>query len=712
MRRFRDRLGLAVGLAAALVGATVAGQSSQQPPPQTPPAPTQPAPPSAEPGTPAEPQGQTPPDQPPGGDQPIFRAGVNFVRVDAIVTDRQGNPITDLTADDFEIIEDDTRQTIETFRFVKIDNAAPVETSAPLRSRDDEEAAAQREDARIFVFFLDEYNVRLGNSMAARKHLIDFVQTQLGPRDLVSVMYPLSPLDSVVLTRDHNQLVNAIDRFQGRKFDYTPRNALEDRYANQPTEVVERIRRQVSLSALTGLAVKLGALREGRKAIVLISEGYLAMLPPQLRNPIATMPGLGNPNRNNPLAGDSMVEDRVRFSAEMDVQSELQRVFDEANKTNTSIYAVDPRGLSNGEFDIQDNVMGRVSQDALRQTQSTLQVLAENTDGRAIINRNDLAAGMKQIIRDSSAYYLLGYNSTQSRSDGKFHPIKVRVRRPGAQVRARKGYWALTATETLRATAPPKPAAPPEVTRSLASIAMADRRMIRTWVGTAPGENGKTRVTFVWEGVPPTPGSSQPAVGRVVLNAGPPSGEALFKGQVGADVPPDAAASARRGSVTFDAPPGKLALKLSIEDKPDNVIDTDDRTIEVPDFTEPTARLTTPRVYVARNAREFQAIKADASAAPTATREFRRTERLFVRLGAVAPGGGTNGHSLTYSARLLNRQGDKMSDLTITPPTDTAPAILDLPLSSLPAGEFLIEIAAKDADGEETTELIAFRMVG
>ena len=78
------------------------------------------------------------------------------------------------------------------------------------------------------MFFLDEYHVRLGNSMAARKHLIDFVQTQLGPKDLVSVMYPLSPLDSVILTRNHQQLVNAIDRFQGRKFDYTPRNALED----------------------------------------------------------------------------------------------------------------------------------------------------------------------------------------------------------------------------------------------------------------------------------------------------------------------------------------------------------------------------------------------------------------------------------------------------------------------------------------------------
>ncbi len=453
----------------------------------------------------------------------------------------------------------------------------------------------------IFVFFLDDYHVRLGNSLAARKHLIDFVQTQLGPRDLVSVMYPLSPLDSVVLTRDHEQLAHALERFQGRKFDYTPRNALEDRYANQPTEIVERVRRQVSLSALTGLSVKLGALREGRKAIVLVSEGYVAMLPPQLRGAIATMPGVGNPNRGNPLAGENLQEDRARFMGELDVQSELRRVFEEANRSNTAIYAVDPRGLSTGEFDIQDNVGGRTSQDALRQTQNTLQVLASETDGRAIINRNDLAAGMKQIVRDSSAYYLLGYNSTQSRSDGKFHPIKVRVRRPGVQVRARKGYWALTAVETARATAPPKAGPPAEIVRSLAAIAeSADRRMIRTWIGTAPADGGKTRVTVVWEGVPPVPGSGGALVGRVLLTAASSSGDEYYKGQVGADAPADAPASARRGVVTFDAPPGKLSLRLSIEEKPDQILDTDDRTIDVPDFTEPTARLTTPLVYVAR----------------------------------------------------------------------------------------------------------------
>lgn len=694
MRHHRVRVAIVVIALAALGGSRVAGQS--QPAAGTPPA-QAPAPAAAAPAA-----------QP---DQPTFRAGVNFVRVDAIVTDRQGNPVTDLTADDFEIIEDDARQSVETFRLIKIDTTAPVEAARPLQSRADEEAAAQNEDARIFVFFLDEYNVRLGNSLAARKHLIEFVQTQLGPRDLVSVMYPLSPLDTVILSRDHNQLANAIERFQGRKFDYTPRNALEDRYANQPTEIVERIRRQVSLSALTGLAVKLGALREGRKAIVLVSEGYLAMLPPQLRNPIATMPGLGNPNRFNPLAGENdITEDRVRFAAELDVQSELQRVFEEANRSNTSIYAVDPRGLSTGEFDIQDNVMGRASQDSLRQTQSTLQVLAENTDGRAIINRNDLAAGMKQIIRDSSAYYLLGYNSTQSRSDGKFHPIKVRVKRPGVQVRARKGYWALTAVETARATAPPKPGPPAAITKSLAGIATADRRLIRTWIGMAPAEQGKTRVTVVWEGVPPAPGSGQAAVSRVMLTAGAPGGDASFKGLVGEETAPGGPATARRGAVSFEVAPGKLTLKMSLEDKPDNVLDTDDRTIEVPDFTEPKTRLTTPRIYVARNAREFQAIKADGAAVPTATREFRRTERLFMRLGGVGPGG--NGQALTYGARLLNKQGDKMADLPVTPGADGDPATIDFPLASLPAGEFLIEIAVKAPEGDDTKELVAFRMIG
>src|SRR5262245_5729549 len=110
----------------------------------------------------------------------------------------------------------------------------------------------------------------------------------------------MTPLDAVSLSRDHQSVVRALERFEGRTFNYEPRNYTEERYAQYPAEVVERIRRQVALSALEGLAIKLSALREGRKAIVMISEGFTSVLPPQMRDPVASMPGFGNPNRGNP----------------------------------------------------------------------------------------------------------------------------------------------------------------------------------------------------------------------------------------------------------------------------------------------------------------------------------------------------------------------------------------------------------------------------
>ena len=173
----------------------------------------------------------------------------------------------------------------------------------------------------------------------------------------------------------------------------------------------------------------------------------------------------------------------------------------------------------------------------------TLRQLSEETDGRAIVNRNDLLGAMKQIVRDSSAYYLLGYTSTVAPSDGKFHDIKVKVKRPGVQVRSRKGYWALTADDVKRALAPPKPEPPKAVETALAAITAPSRaRLVRTWIGTDRGQNGKTKVTFVWEPMPKTAGdqlrgSEQPA--RVSLMASSSEGAPLFRGRV-----PDGAVAA------------------------------------------------------------------------------------------------------------------------------------------------------------------------
>src|SRR6266571_2593056 len=136
---------------------------------------------------------QPPPD--PAQQPPVFRTGINFVRVDVIVTEnKNGVPVGDLKQTDFEVAEDGKPQKIETFRLVKLDGGTAEAAKEPVREIKtdyDEEAEAAREDVRLFAVFLDDYHVRRGASMAVRGQLAQFVDTQLGPSDMIGVMYPL-----------------------------------------------------------------------------------------------------------------------------------------------------------------------------------------------------------------------------------------------------------------------------------------------------------------------------------------------------------------------------------------------------------------------------------------------------------------------------------------------------------------------------------------
>ena len=249
-------------------------------------------------------------DSPPSPDEqsqaPLFRSGINFVRVDAIVTDDDGNPVLDLTEDDFEIFEDDVPQQIESFKLVELtglpDPALPPLSS--IRNQYDQEREAAREDSRIFVFFLDDYHVRDVNAMRMTAPLVEFVETQLAPTDLVAIMYPLTPVGDVRLTRNHEQIVHALQEFEGRKYNYDPRNGYEHLYAHYDTTTVEMIRNDVSLSALKALVIHLGGLREGRKSAIVLSEGYTNYVPPPMRGFNALGGDLRNPLRFDPLAGE------------------------------------------------------------------------------------------------------------------------------------------------------------------------------------------------------------------------------------------------------------------------------------------------------------------------------------------------------------------------------------------------------------------------
>ncbi|HUR34478.1 MAG TPA: VWA domain-containing protein [Vicinamibacterales bacterium] len=664
-------------------------------------------------------QGQAQPPQPAPADaqaagQPVFRTGINFVRVDVIVSDRNGNPVGDLKPGDFEIVEQGKPQAIETFKLVSLDGGLMDSIREPprqIRTDQDEESEAARDDVRLFAFFLDDYHVRLENGMQAREQLARFVQTQLGPSDMVGIMYPLEATAAVRMTRNHDAIMRGLQQFRGRKYDYTPRNELEERYAYYPTETVEKIRNQVSMSAMKALITHMGGLKEGRKALILVSEGYNAMLPPQMRDQNATVTGSGNSAAGDPFAGqNSIMEERAAFSSGMDMESDLRDLYDTANKNNVAIYAVDPRGLSTGEFGIDQNISQTIDRNYLNSTMETLRTLAINTDGRAIVNRNDLTMGMKQIIRDSSAYYLLGYNSTITATDGKFHEIRVRVKRPGVQVRARKGYWAFTNEDAKRALAPPRPEQPKAVDTAIAAIAAPSRsRLVRTWIGTERAASGKTRVTFVWEPVPRAPGDQARAGDtpvRMSVTAVAPDGSPYYRGKSPESLPTGSAGPAG-GVVSFEAAPGKVQLRLAVESAGAEVLDSEVREIAVPDLTSPDVALATPEVFRARTVREFQQLKADPGATPTAAREFSRAERVFVRIATYGSGAGAP----TLTARLLNRAGQSIADLPVAAASADGARDIDLALASLPVGEYLVEVTATGA-GVPVKELIGFRITG
>ncbi len=728
------RLAGALIIAGALGTASVVARVQQtskpapeQPAPKDPPPQKQgqPAPaegqPSGQSGQPAQgqdgqpAQGEASPDQP---QRPTFRTDINFVRVDVIVTDKKGEPVTDLTEKDFQVWEDGQPQDVESFKLFKIDALTQTTPARPIRSTYDEESEAQRPDVRLFAFFLDDYHVRRGNSMRSRIALADFVRRQIAPQDMVGLMYPLMPTGDVIMDRNHEATAHAIEQFDGRKYNYVPRNQFEEQYANYPASIVEQVRNDVSLSALKGLIIKLGGLREGRKALILVSEGYTDYLPPQMRSQNAQLRG----GSADPFAGDSMVEQRERFFNQAQMMSRLKDIYDLANRNNVSFYAVDPRGLAAFEGDIDEGVNGislTTDKEMLRLTMDSIQILSDNTDGRAIVNTNDLGKGLRQIVRDQSAYYLIGYNSKKAPSDGKFHEIKVKVARSGVDVRHRQGYVAFSKEDLTRAMTPSRPERPKDIDAALASVVTPQRNdYIRSWLGMSRGNNGKTRLTFVWE---PVPGTTHEEPAKITLTAIGPDGAPYFRGKspsaatgssmsegmVSVDGPAPAAAAGMRKPqvVTFEVPPGRVQMKVTVEDASSMTIDSDARELTIPDLAAPDVGLSTPAVYRARTGPEAQALAKDTNAVPTIAREFRRTERLVIRSTAYGPGTDVP----TVTARLLNRAGDAMQDLPVPIPPASGLVQLDLPLASLAPGEYLIELKAKGSAGE-AKQLVAFRV--
>ena len=238
-------------------------------------------------------------------------------------------------------------------------------------------------------------------------------------------MYPLWSINDVMLTRNRRRVASAIRGFTGRKYDYTPRNAFEERYVHYVSTIeAERIRNQVTLSALKGLIITLGGLREGRKAIVLISEGFTNSLPAQVNDQIATCNGGRAATSRGRVPIRSAARTR-RCSSAWSRRSSSCRpiccpIFEDGHRAGEPLQHRDLRRRSARPRAVRiRSEHGRAGgrqpdeehADARQHDGHAAHPRRRNRRPRHREHATIWTAGCSQIVRDSSAYYLLGYTS-------------------------------------------------------------------------------------------------------------------------------------------------------------------------------------------------------------------------------------------------------------------------------------------------------------
>lgn len=383
-----------------------------------------------QPAAPAPPAGAAQSQEPP----PVtFRVEVNYVEVDAIVTDANGNPITDLTAKDFQLLEDRRPQTISTFSIVDL----PIERAErPLFAPGPIEPDVQTNtiaEGRIYLIVLDDLHTTFTNTPRVRRALHEFIERNFGVNDLAAVVYTSGRgADGQDFTNNRRLLLQAVDKFSGRRLrsevlevaDLLNR-PFRDPSLGTPMDPLERERAQnarTTMEHIGKLAEFMAGVRGRRKTMLLISEGISYNIYDVITNTSANM-----------------------------VMQETADAVGAATRGNVAIYAIDPRGLSAFDeaievgatpADAADFSVARGLQDSLRLSQESLRVLAAETGGFAAVNRNDFAEAFARLVRENSTYYVLGYYPANERRDGRFRRLEVRVNRPGVQVRSRRGYVA------------------------------------------------------------------------------------------------------------------------------------------------------------------------------------------------------------------------------------------------------------------------------
>jgi VWFA-related protein len=504
-------------------------------------------------------------------------------------------------------------------------------------------------------------------------------------------------------------------------------------------EMIERRREKQTLNALGDLIVYLRGVREERKAIITITDGWRlfganptlarrvnCQVPtgPQVTIDPRTGRPTSKPTPNTPGRGltntdaDPQICERDRMAlALLDNEQQFRNLLQEANRANASFYPIDPRGLVVFDEPIMKLGTGRpqpmtpltVDAGRLRARLDSLRTLAENTDGLAIVDSNNLDAGLKRVVADLSSYYLLGYYSN-GKLDGKYHAITVRVKRPGVQVRARRGFMAAT-PEAMTSAARGRGASaarPAEPASEASAAAEAEAAAISAAIGPLAGYTRdvplRVQMAAGWK---PADLSSAAlwVVGEIggVADLGPQWTEG-FDATATLTTPADVTVATGR----LSSPRGARAFRIALT--PSQPLAAGDYILRVGARAGPASipsrevlRLAIPESPGAAGTLFVRRGPSTANKeVPTADLRFRRNESIRVEIPTTAGAAG--------AARLLDRTGKPLAVPVAAAVRDDADGsrwlTAQLALAPLAQGDYVIELTIG-----ERRMLSAFRIV-
>ncbi len=368
-------------------------------------------------------------------DLKVFRVNVNLVQVDAVVTDKDGRPVTDLTAEDFVVLQDGKSQEITNFSLVRMPPPVAPPPAAQKRPSKPEEAApvpqiqlTPDQVRRVVALVVDDLGLSFDNTVRSRDAIKKWVDEEMQPGDLVAVIttgFGMGGLQQ--FTGDKQLLYSAIDRI---RFNIISRVG-SDSYGDEPSALSSEQQEERNRGLVGGT---MGAIRyavngmenlPGRKSLILFSEN------------------LGT-NFDAFAADDADAVFSMNLSDS--AKDGLRNLVQDANRAAVVVHTIDPRGSAWGSHIENENVTAG----SILASREGLIGLSQETGGLFIQHHNLVDVALQEAARDGEIYYLIGYRpdaKTVAEMQGgqqKYHEIKVRVKRRGLQVRSRSGFFSTT----------------------------------------------------------------------------------------------------------------------------------------------------------------------------------------------------------------------------------------------------------------------------